>query len=90
MTNHETDEELERSALPIGDELGAVPEHEGDDPVRQDLRDGKERVGVDRYPLGALVRLLERPAVVLPALLLTGERCDGADRASSLTRQLRG
>lgn len=73
MTNHETDEELESSTLPIGDELGAVPEHEGDDPVRQDLRDGKERVGVYRYLLGALVRPLERLAVVPPALLLTSE-----------------
>ena len=54
------------------------------------MRQGIETVTPDGSAVGLLERNLETLAVLLQAILFTGERCDSADGASSFAGQLRG
>lgn len=57
MPYHETNEELERRELAVGDEAGTEPEDERDDEERHSLRHCIDEIAVQRGP----VRCTERP-----------------------------
>lgn len=86
---HKGDEKLERRALLPRNKHGAVPEDQRDNPVDRRLREGVQQGAPARRARRGLHGDNEAVAVPPAAVVLPGERCDGADRGRSLARYLR-
>lgn len=87
-TYEKTHEERICAIFAAGNALRTVPEDQRNDEHRHCLRSSKDQVRPDSSAVRAFKRRLERAAVDVGAILLTGERRDSADSAGSFTSNL--
>ena len=83
-----TNEEVTARKLAKRDETGTVPEDKSDDEERERLRERVQSVRPDTRLVALPERALKRLGVEAKAVLLTRERCDCTDGASSLASKL--